>query len=146
MSVFVNQSFHGLFDDGGALLEDMRLDGCDFTNCGLSLTQDVKRMSSVQNVELKDCSLNGCFMGPTKLFDVTIANLKTNDLFIIWCPYLDRVTLSGEIGKMKVNLYADPSTWENEKQKPFDDYRDQFYANVEWALDISEARFGLLLV
>jgi len=78
------------------------------------------------------------------LSNVTISNLKTNDLFIVWCPYLNQVKLSGEIGKMKVNAAADTSTvgpMNKDKQRPFDDYRKQFYANVEWALDISEARF-----
>ena len=45
------------------------------------------------------------------------------------------------MGKMKINATADPSTFGNDKQKPFDDFRDRFYAGVEWTLDISEARF-----
>jgi hypothetical protein len=67
--------------------------------------------------------------------------LKTNDLLILWSPYLDRVELSGDIGKMKVNVAADPSTRGKPAQKPFDEYRTQFYSSVEWALDISRARF-----
>jgi hypothetical protein len=73
--------------------------------------------------------------------EVSISDLRTNDLLIFWSPYLDRVVLSGEIGKIKVNATADPSTHGNAKQKPFDDYRTKFYAGVEWALDISKARF-----
>lgn len=98
-------------------------------------------MSTVRNVERRDCAAVYCHTGPMILSRVTISNLRTSDLFIVWRPYLDRVTLSGEIGRMKINSEAGPSTVGNPKQKPFDDYRDQFYADVEWALDISEARF-----
>ena len=44
---------------------------------------------------------------------------------------------------MKINAAADTSTWgaNNPKQKPFEDYRARFYTDVEWALDISAARF-----
>lgn len=98
-------------------------------------------MSEVRRVELLDCAINGCSTGPLIASDIRISNLKTSDLLILWSPYLDRVVLSGEIGKMKVNATADPSTHGNPKQKPFDDYRKQFYSSVEWALDISKARF-----
>lgn len=98
-------------------------------------------MSEIRRVELVDCAINGCSTGPLIASDIKISNLKTNDLLILWTPYLDRVVLSGEIGKMKVNATADPSTHGNPKQQPFDDYRKQFYSSVEWALDISKARF-----
>lgn len=114
---------------------------CLFENCALSLTEDIARMSEVRRVEMVDCAINGCDTGPMVVSEVSISGLKTNDLLIFWSPYLDRVVLSGEIGKLKVNVAADPSTYGNERQQPFDDYRAEFYAEVEWALDISKARF-----
>lgn len=142
MKAFKNESFRDIFDRGDKLLlEDMRFEGCKFTNCALSLTTEIDRMTTVRNVALEDCSANGCHIGPMILSNVSIHNLKTNDLLIIWSPYLDRVILSGEIGKMKINATAHPSTFRNLKQKPFDDYRKEFYASVDWALDISKARF-----
>lgn len=145
MREFKNESFYQLYDRGDQLLlADMKFENCTFTRCAISLTDQFGRMSTVRNVELLGCSLDNCHTGPTIFSNVSITNLQTSDLFILWCPYLDRVTLSGEIGKMKINAEADTSTYgpENyEKQKPFDDYRDHFYADVEWALDISEARF-----
>lgn len=144
MRAFENENFYGLFDDGGALLENMKFENCRFTHTGISLTTDLGQMSTVRNIELKNCAIDGCSTGPMIVRNVTITNLRTSDLCIIWCPYLDRVTLSGEIGKMKINAEAGTSTYgpaNYEKQKPFDDYRTQFYNDVEWALDISAARF-----
>lgn len=142
MRKFKNENFLRLFDGCDQhLLEDMKFENCEFARCAISLSETFGRMSTVRNVELRDCSVVYCHTSPIILSRVTISNLRTSDLFIVWCPYLDRVTLSGEIGRMKINPDAGPSTVDNPKQKPFDDYRDQFYADVEWALDISEARF-----
>jgi hypothetical protein len=142
MRTIENESFYALFDRGEKLfLKDIRLEGCSFTHSGISMTTDVNRMTTVRNAQLINCTVDGVSVGPTIFHDVTITNLRTSDLFIVWCPYLDRVTLSGEIGKMKINATARPSTFGNEKQRAFDDYRSEFYADVDWALDISEARF-----
>jgi hypothetical protein len=145
MREFKNENFYQLYDRGDQLLiEDMKFEQCTFTRCAISLTAQFGRMSTVRNVELSDCAFLDCQTGPTVLSNVSISNLRTSDLFIVWCPYLDRVKLSGNIGKMKINAEADTSTYgpnNYARQKPFDDYRDRFYAGVDWALDISEARF-----
>jgi len=142
MKEFRGETFHRLFDHGGKLrIEEMRFTECIFERCGLSLTVDIWKMSEVHAVELVKCTMNRCQTGPMIVSDVAVSNLKTDDLLILWCPYLDRVILSGAIGKMKINETADPSTFGNDKQKAFYDFRGRFYARVEWALDISEARF-----
>jgi hypothetical protein len=142
MKEFHNERFYQLYDRGDQLrLEDMKFENCEFTRCAISLTEQFGRMSTVQNVSLTDCAFINCQTGPTIFSNIAINNLKASDLLILWSPYFDRVTFSGDICKIKVNTTADPSTWENEKQKPFNDFRKQFYANVEWALDISQARF-----
>lgn len=142
MKEFKNKAFSRIFDRGNRLcLEDMFFDQCLFENCALSLTQDISRMSEVRRVELVDCAVNGCSTGPLIASEIRISNLKTSELLILWSPYLDRVELSGEIGKMKVNVAADPSTRGKPTQKIFDEFREDFYSSVEWALDISKARF-----
>ena len=136
------KTLHGLFDRGDRLrIEEMRFTECTFVNCALSLTKDISRMSEVRAVELVDCAINDCDTGPMIASDVKVSNLKTGELLILWCPYLDRVVLAGTIGNMKINAVADPSMIGNDKQKPFDDFRGRFYAGVEWVLDISRARF-----
>jgi hypothetical protein len=142
MNEFKGKIFHGHFDRGDKLrIEEMKFTECTFQGCALSLTKDISRMSEVRAVELADCAVYSCETGPLIASDVTISNLQTGDLLILWCPYLNRVVLSGKIGKMKINSWADTSTFRNNKQKPFDDFRHQFYTDVEWALDISKARF-----
>jgi hypothetical protein len=142
MKEFKDQNFQGLFDRGDCLrLEDLSFRNCTFERCGLSLTQDISKMSEIRRVEMVDCIIKDCQTGPMVLSEVNIAKLKTSDLLILWCPYLDRVVFSGEFGKLKINASADTSTVGNERQNPFEAYRSRFYDCVDWALDISEARF-----
>ena len=142
MNEFKDERFYKLADRGDKLLlENMKFEGCEFTGCIISMTTQIDRMTTVRNVTLDDCFANGCQTGPMILANVSINNLRTDDLLIVWSPYFDRVTLSGEIGKMKINKTADPSTYNKPTQQPFEDFRAKFYAGVEWALDISQARF-----
>lgn len=142
MKEFTNETFRRLFSRSDRLrFERMQFLNCTFENCGLSLTEDISRMSSAHGIELANCRINHCHFGPLIASEVAIHNLETNDLLILWCPYFDRVALSGELGRLKINATAAPSTLGNEKQRPFDEFRKKFYAEVEWALDISEARF-----
>lgn len=104
------------------------------------MTKDVKKISTVQNVDMLDCVENGCDVGPAILRDVSIHNLETRDLFILWSPFFDRVTLSGVIGKTKINASAHFSI-DGKEQQPFNKFRDKFYRKVDWALDIRKAKF-----
>lgn len=142
MKEFRSETFSRLFDRGEShRIEDVAFYKCLFENCALSLTEDVTKMSEVRRTEMVDCSIYGCNTGPMVVSEVSISRLKTNDLLILWSPYLDRVVLSGEIGKIKINAEGGTWTADDERQRPFDDYRANFYAGVEWALDISNARF-----
>lgn len=139
---FRGQTLSGLSDHGGrARIQDLSFTACTFEACVLSMTDDLARIAEVRRVELIDCTENGCHIGPIILSEVKVSGLRTNDLFIMWCPYLDRVTMSGDIGRIKINSWAGVSTFEKSSQQPFEQFRKAFYSKVEWALDISKARF-----
>lgn len=142
MIELLNQTFESRFDRGNVgVIENIRCVNCDFTHCGLSLTKEIQRLTIVRNVEFSRCKANGCYVGPAILEDVVISDLQTNDLLILWGTLFRRVKLSGRIGKAKVNTLVSPIDHSAEDQKPFDDYRKQFYSDTDWALDIRDAKF-----
>jgi hypothetical protein len=49
--------------------------------------------------------------------------------------------ISGDIGKIKINSWAHFVDRTEETQGPFTRARETFYRSIDWALDISEARF-----
>lgn len=142
MIEFYGQKFVDLFDRGNAMhLDSLRFVNCNFENSALSLTKDIQRRSTASNIELIKCSANGCDIGPAVLRNVRIDSLATNDLLIVWGAFFDRVKLSGPIGKIKINHFVHHADRSEATQGPFDRARTNFYETVEWALDISEARF-----
>jgi hypothetical protein len=142
MIEYENQTFQRLYDRGDALfLENMRFEGCMFESCALSLTKDINRRSTVRNVSLKNCASNGCGIGPAIFEDVDVDGLATNDLLIIWAATFQHVKISGDIGKIKINPWAHFVDRTEATQGPFTTQREILYGSIDWALDISEARF-----
>ncbi len=104
MIEYRQEKFDSLFDRGDSLsLSGMHFDQCVFSNCALSLTKDFGARSTVRNVVIERCSADGCDIGPADFEDVTVDGLATSDRLIVWGATFNRVTLRGDIGKIKVN-------------------------------------------
>jgi hypothetical protein len=142
MIEYRNQTFRRLYDRGDALcLEDMHFESCTFESCEFSLTKDVSRRSALRNVSIKSCSANGCGIGPSIFENVSVDGFATNDLLIVWATAFHHVTLAGEIGRVKINHWAHFVDRTEMTQAPFTRALETFYQSIDWALDISRARF-----
>lgn len=116
---------------------------CEFSNCCLSLTKEIKNRSTVSDVLLKNCTISASSIGPAILRRITVDGLITGSLFIVWGTLFDQVVFSGRIGKIKINTRVHHVDRSEAVQKPFDEFRVKFYENVEWAIDIRQAKFRL---
>ena len=142
MIEYRKKTFRKLYDRGGALyLENMRFESCMFESCELSLTKDLLLRSTIRNISIKDCAANGCGIGPSVFENVAIDGLATNDLLIIWASTFHHVTLAGEIGKVKINHWAHFVDRTEATQVPFTRALEEYYRSIDWALDITSARF-----
>jgi hypothetical protein len=119
----------------------MHFENCMFESCALSLTKDVHLRSTVRNVSVKNCAANGCGVGPPIFENLEVDGLATNDLLIVWAAMFHHVKFSGDIGELKINSWAHFVDRTEETQGPFTRARETFYRSIDWALDISEARF-----
>jgi hypothetical protein len=145
MTEYRDRVFHSIVDCGDSLsIHDVVCHNCRFDNCGLSLTKDPMKRSSVTAVTLSDCIVSASSIGPAILRSVNIDGLVTDSLFIIWGALFQQVTISGRIGKVKINTHVHHSDQTAATQKPFDAQRQEFYAQTDWALDISQAKVRLL--
>jgi hypothetical protein len=142
MRSFADKRFENLFDHGKRLsLVSMRFERCTFANCILSRTTDVERRSTVGDVHLKGCVATGCNIGPAVFENCSVEGLETDNLLIIWGALFKHVTLAGDLGSIKINQFASGLRRDPDVQRPFDIARTRFYASVDWALDISAAKF-----
>ena len=142
MIEFANETFSSKVDRGGAgFIENLRFVNCEFNNGALSLTKSIEARTTVRNVELINCRLNGCHCGPAIFEDVSVSGLETNDLVLLWGALFRRVTLRGSLGKFKLNHVVDAVDHSTKIQVPFDQFRERYYSEGVWALDIREAKF-----
>jgi hypothetical protein len=124
----------------GGTFEHLEFRDCFFNNCSVSRTTEVERRTVVRNISVTDCREMGCQVGPVILEDVTVHNLLIADLLILWCPAFKHVTLKGRLGSIKVNDVPDSGPFTRETLgAAFAAAQRDFYAKVDWALDIREA-------
>lgn len=143
MKEYRDKLFQSLRDWGDILaIGELRFVGCDFTNCSLSATTDIERRTVVRNLEIVRCVANSCHIGPAIFEDIRVEGLETNQLLIAWGALFKHVTLSGKIGELKVNQRIGSTNDVTPViQARFDAFRKSYYHSVDWALDISGARF-----
>ena len=138
-----NRRFLSQFDDKGpSVIENVSFDRCVFTNCVLAQTRDSGSRSHVRNVRVSNCEEVGCAIGPAILEDVVVDGLSTSDLLIVSGALFRRVTLRNRVGRIKINRYPDIDESNLQLTAPFDRASERFYAETDWALDISDAVFG----
>jgi hypothetical protein len=142
MKKFEGQEFVQWFDrDSGAVYSNLEFVKCRFESSGLSITRDPKLRATVRNVHLTKCEQRGSTVRAAIIEDVVVEGLKTNGLFQIWGAVFKHVTLRGKIGRIMISSFVEPSSATVEEQRAFDMANAEYYARVDWALDISEAEF-----
>jgi hypothetical protein len=141
MKEFEGMQFGKLFDDGGSAYSDFVYSNCVFDNCGLSLCKRPDKMSTVRSVKALECYAVNSEIGPSIFEDVVVSNLKTNPILLVWSSFFRRVTLSGKIGKLNLNIRPWGFCTDADVLARFAEARSGFYAETDWAIDITEAKF-----
>lgn len=139
-----NELFSKAFDRGNGEYRNLLMKNCEFNNCGISLTAEINQRSTVSNIEIIDCKTLNCAIGPAIITDAHISNLATGDLQILWGTLFNRVKIDGKIGRLKINTRIHAPDATETQQKHFDDFRRDFYRNIDWAIDIRDAHPQLL--
>lgn len=135
-----DQQFRMVFDDGGKVFESLRVTNSSFDNCGMSLSKRPSRMSSVRSVHVSNCKVINSEIGPTVIEDVQVDGLEVNPILLFWSCFFRRVSFSGKIGKIKINLEPFAFCTDAGILAAFAEQRAAFYEATNWALDISRAR------
>jgi hypothetical protein len=142
MTKFVRQSFVGMFDrDSGGVLADLEFEACYFEGCGLSITRSPSLRTVVRQTKLLDCEQRGSQVDGCVFDEVLVEDLKTNGLLQTWAAVFRHVSLRGKIGRVMFSDVVAAGIASREEQREFDRANEEFYAAVDWAIDISEAQF-----
>ncbi|MDQ3281375.1 MAG: pentapeptide repeat-containing protein [Acidobacteriota bacterium] len=127
--------------DGARLIADSDFADCTFDNCAFSLTQDLLRRSTIRNVTFTNTIALNCNVGPAIIEDVSVDGLETGDILLAWSPFLKHVVFKARMGTIKINNVPAVANTSADIVDAFSMARREFYGDVDWALDISEAVF-----
>jgi len=94
--------------------------------------------------------MRGCGIGSAIIENVVIKNVRMHGTqLFLWAAVFRHVELRGTIsGAIKAFRYFDlfRAIEKPHLQEPFDEANTEFYESVDWALDISKARFSDLSI
>jgi hypothetical protein len=139
MRTFENEEFTSVYDRGGNVYEGLHFRKCTFVSSGISITEEPANRTTVRDVTLERCRVVGSLLGCAVVEDVLVDGLQTSDLHQAWGALYKHVTLRGKIGWLMVNRLVGPRHRNTPLQAAFDEQREAYYRDVDWALDISEA-------
>jgi hypothetical protein len=146
VQVFQNQKFHRFVDyDSGTVFSDLEFRNCEFRGCLVGVTKNPELRTTIRNVSLINCSDNGSSIGNAIVEDVLVENFKAPGLFQTFGAVFKHVILRGSFDRLMICNYELPDSsvnppYQYEIVDAFREANAEYYRNVDWALDISEAR------
>lgn len=155
MRRFHGQCFARFFDqDSGAVFEDFEFERCTFSHCALSITEDVRKRSTIRRIKMFECECrNSGWLWPLVAEDVVVRNLRAHDDCRAFGAVYKHVVLEGAF---RHTIIIDNAPWLGadplrilRTKATIADIRDSFltanaryYEGVDWALDLSMAEFS----
>jgi hypothetical protein len=114
---------------------------CKFVGLTISSTLNVKHRSTIRDVKITNCWESGCDVGCAIIEDTLIDGLITSTPLQVWGAVFKHVTLKGKIGRIMARSTFFPAYGNAKQLKGLNEANSEYYANIDWALDIREAKF-----
>jgi hypothetical protein len=131
---FEGKAFRDFRFRGRRTFRDYTFTKCQFDQCLIG-EKGVSQRCVIENTRLLNCSQQRCSLEGAILQDVIIDGLNTKgEMPEVLGAACKHVTLRGRIDR----FWIKPEVVELEKQEEFDIANEEFYKNVDWALDISQ--------
>jgi hypothetical protein len=147
VQVFQNQRFHRFRDyDSRAVFSDLEFRNCEFQSCLVGITKNPQLCTTIRRVSLINCNDNGSSIGNAIVEDTLVESLKTPGLFQTFGAVFKHVVLRGKLDRLMICNYELPDSsvnlpYQYEVVDAFREANTEYYRDVDWALDISQAEF-----
>jgi hypothetical protein len=129
--------------DEASTFEDLEFTNCDFDAIGLSVGVSPDRFTTLRNCTFTNSRVSSAvFVGNTCFEDVTIDGLSARTDLQVAGAQLRHVVLRGAIDEVRFNIssgFGDEAT--QLRRAAINAANQAWYKEVDWALDIREARF-----
>lgn len=127
----------GLRAQPGDEVRDLHVDDAEFLGCVARVSADPAQRLRISQTTLSRCGAYDCYIEGARLEDVVVDGLDTNDMLRVCGSVFRRVVIKGAMGCLQIVPWLHMS-YEN-LQPVYDRVNRDFYATVDWALDISQA-------
>lgn len=149
MHIVNGKSFSGIHDiytnwaflNKSRCLANVIYTNCSFDNCLVSLTNNVRKKTLVKNVTLKNCVQKSCDVYAAVLDNIIVENLDCKSLLGLYGTLFKHVKFTGSIGNLIITPLVKSVMVNNRQNRIFLRLQENFYKNLDWALDITEAEF-----
>jgi hypothetical protein len=140
-NILKSEKFEALRDyDTGRTFHDYEFSKCSFSGC-IICAHDPLYRSTVRNVELINCETYGSMLFGAVVEDVSVDGLETHGGFDTWATVFKHVVLKGRVGRSKLHPLFDPTKPDSPVEQAFREANVAYYAQVDWALDLSQGEF-----
>lgn len=144
MKLVEGQTIQGILDHDAQLFCDTEFSNCVFDNAALIPSNPAKR-PTIRNMVVNDCAVHSSSIDGAIIEDVVVSNLKRRHVPIFLRANAFRhVMLSGDIAATEIR--GGIGVLDDEHNEAWDRANAEFYQDVDWALDIADARFASLSV
>lgn len=144
MKRVVGRTFHSKRNGilGPWRMAGLELDDCVFDNCYVSGSWRLQKRFLIRNVTLHNCSQIGSGMDAALLEDVLVDGWRNEGRspFFAWACVFKHVILRGRINAIKLTDGPAPR-WVSRRPEDWTAANRAYYGQVDWALDIKEAKF-----
>ncbi len=130
--------------DGPRSISGLKLLRCHFDGCGVAPAYDLATRTHIRDIEISQCTVANCGVNGAILENVKVDGLKTKGRMPFFCfgSFFRHVILRGKIGSLKINSECHIHSYRTPRQQAiWDEAYQQFYKDVDWAIDIRDAEF-----
>jgi uncharacterized protein YjbI with pentapeptide repeats len=149
MKEYKNQEFKDYRFSPEVEIRDRKFVKCNFNSCRLSVPFNIipEERTKVINCSFENCEFSGSnFQSKGFLQKVLFHNISQNDYMSIGGVIFDRVTFKGKFDKWILDsnhrgMVVNFNSITESEYTVLDNYAQEQYEKIDWALDISEADF-----
>ena len=124
------------------VLSNLSLAHMSINNCDVPLAANPKQRATLRDISIFECEHYACSVHGARLQDIVVTDVRGSSKapsFLRGCVF-SHVTLRGGMGGVWFSPIAD--SFHPHLTQPYLAANAAEYRNIDWALDITEARFG----
>jgi hypothetical protein len=138
---FRDRRLNRFFPRSATIITGYEFRRCHFIDCYTRIVRDVKKRLTIQDIRLLNCQTTDCTLNSAVLKNVIVDGLQTDDLLQTWGVAFSNVILKGKLGRLMISPWFSPGIVKSEVKEAYNKENLEFYNQIDWALDISEAKF-----